>query len=212
MNLNSCGRLICLMNFFKPAVFLLSLLPLARLFWFGLHDGLGANPIEFITRSTGTWALIFLCITLAMTPLRLLTGMTVWIKLRRMLGLFCFFYACIHFLIWFWLDQNLDLQSMWADVIKRPFIAMGFLTLVLLTPLAITSNQWAVRKLGRRWALLHKLVYLIACTAVVHYWWHKAGKNDLETVSIYGAILLILLTLRLPFLKQLLQRKKSSAA
>ena len=89
---------------------------------------------------------------------------------------------------------------------------MGFLTLVLLTPLAITSNQWAVRKLGRRWVLLHKLVYLIACTAVVHYWWHKAGKNDLETVSIYGAILLILLTLRLPFLKQLLQRKKSSAA
>ncbi len=195
------------MKFIKVTVFLLSLAPLARLIWLGSHEGLGANPIEFITRSTGTWALVFLCITLAMTPLRLVTGLTVWIKLRRMLGLFCFFYACMHFSIWFWLDQNLDLQSMWSDVVKRPFITMGFLTLVLLTPLALTSNQWAVRQLGRRWTLLHKLVYLIACTAIVHYWWHKAGKNDLETVSIYGAVILILLLCRLPSLKRLLQRK-----
>lgn len=172
-----------------------------------MDEGLGANPIEFITRSTGTWALIFLCITLAMTPLRLLTGFTVWIKLRRMLGLFCFFYAAIHFSIWFWLDQNLNLQSMWADVIKRPFITMGFLTLVLLIPLALTSNQWAIRQLGRRWTLLHKLVYLIACTAIVHYWWHKAGKNDLGTVSIYGAVIVLLLACRIPFIKSLLQRK-----
>ena len=198
------------MTFIKTAVFLLSLLPLARLLWLGNHEGLGANPIEFITRSTGTWALVFLCITLAMTPLRLLTGSTVWIKLRRMLGLFCFFYASIHFFIWFWLDQNLDLQSMWADVIKRPFITMGFLTLVLLTPLALTSNQWSVRQLGRRWTLLHKLVYLIACTAIVHYWWHKAGKNDLETVSIYGGVIFLLLLFRLPFIKNLFRRKQSS--
>ena len=195
------------MNFLKPAVFLLSLLPLARLIWLGMNEGLGANPIEFITRSTGTWALVFLCITLAMTPLRLITGSTVWIKLRRMLGLFCFFYASIHFSIWFWLDQNLNLQSMGADVIKRPFITMGFLTLVLLTPLAITSNQWAVHQLGRRWTLLHKLVYLIACTAILHYWWHKAGKNDLGTVSIYGAVIFLLLICRVPFIKSLLQRK-----
>jgi sulfoxide reductase heme-binding subunit YedZ len=198
------------MTFIKTAVFLLSLLPLARLLWLGNHEGLGANPIEFITRSTGTWALVFLCITLAMTPLRLLTGSTVWIKLRRMLGLFCFFYASIHFFIWFWLDQNLDLQSMWADVIKRPFITMGFLTLVLLTPLALTSNQWSVRQLGRRWTLLHKLVYVIACTAIVHYWWHKAGKNDLETVSIYGGVIFLLLLFRLPFIKNLFRRKQSS--
>jgi sulfoxide reductase heme-binding subunit YedZ len=170
---------------------------------------LGANPIEFITRSTGTWALVFLCITLAMTPLRLITGLTAWIKLRRMLGLFCFFYACIHFSIWFWLDQNLNLQSMWGDVIKRPFITMGFLTLVLLTPLAVTSNQWSVRLLGKRWTLLHKLVYLIACTAIVHYWWHKAGKNDLGTVSIYGTVILLLLACRLPIVKGLLQRKRT---
>lgn len=195
------------MNTLKAATFLLCLIPLERLIWLGSSDGLGANPIEFITRSTGTWALVLLCITLAMTPLRLITGLSVWIKLRRMLGLFCFFYASIHFSIWFWLDQNLNIQSMWADVIKRPFITMGFLTLVLLTPLAITSNQWAIRLLGRRWTLLHKLVYVIACTAIVHYWWHKAGKNDLGTVFIYAVVIVLLLACRIPFIKSLLQRK-----
>jgi len=195
------------MKSLKSILFLISLIPLGRLVWLGYSDDLGANPIEFITRSTGTWALVFLCITLAMTPLRLITSSTVWIKLRRMLGLFCFFYASIHFSIWFWLDQNLNLQSMWADVIKRPFITMGFLTLVLLTPLAMTSNQWSVRLLGKRWTLLHKLVYVIACTAIFHYWWHKAGKNDLGTVSIYAAVIVLLLACRIPFIKRLLQRK-----
>ena len=194
------------MSLTKTSIFLLSLLPLVRLFWLGANDDLGANPIEFITRSTGTWALVFLCITLAMTPLRLITGSTIWIKLRRMLGLFCFLYACLHFAIWFWLDQNLDIQSMWSDVVKRPFITMGFLTLVLLLPLALTSNQWSVRRLGKRWSVLHKLIYIIACTAVAHYWWHKAGKNDLDTVSIYAAIILILLVCRLPILKSSLQK------
>ena len=189
------------MKFIKTTVFLFSLIPLARLIWLGTHEGLGANPIEFITRSTGTWALVFLCITLAMTPLRVITGLTTWIKMRRMLGLFCYFYAVIHFSIWFWLDQNLDLQSMWGDIVKRPFITMGFLSLVLLTPLAFTSNQWAVRQLGRRWALLHKLIYIIACTVIIHYWWHKAGKNDLGTVSIYGAIIVALLIFRIPTIR-----------
>ena len=194
------------MPYIKFAIFLISLLPLARLIWLGFHDDLGANPIEFITRSTGTWALVFLCLSLAMTPLRMLTGMSIWIKLRRMLGLFCFFYACIHFAIWFWLDQGLDIQAMWADVVKRPFITMGFLTLLMLTPLALTSNQWSVRKLGRRWTALHKLVYVIACTAILHYWWHKAGKNDLSTVSVYGGIIFALLIFRLPFIKAALQK------
>lgn len=197
------------MKFIKTTIFFLSLGPLARLIWLSVHEGLGANPIEFITRSTGTWALVFLCITLAMTPLRLITGLTTWIKLRRMLGLFCYFYAAIHFSIWFWLDQNLDLQSMWSDVVKRPFITMGFLSLVLLTPLALTSNQWAVHQLGRRWALLHKLVYVIACTAIVHYWWHKAGKNDLGTVSIYGVIIFLLLIFRIPTVRNFLQSYRS---
>lgn len=194
------------MTYLKSTVFLFSLAPLVRLFWLADTDGLGANPIEFITRSTGTWALVFLCLTLAMTPLRLITGLTAWIKLRRMLGLFCFFYACLHFSIWFYLDQGLDLQAMLHDVIKRPFITMGFLTLVLLLPLAVTSNQWSVRALGKRWTVLHRLVYIIALTAVVHYWWHKAGKNDLQTVSIYAAVLGLLLICRLPWLKAHIQR------
>ena len=198
------------MKFFKPVLFILALLPLGRLLWLGLQNDLGANPIEFVTRSTGTWALIFLCITLAMTPMRVLTGQTSFIKLRRMFGLFCFFYACLHFLIWFWLDQNLDLQTMWADVIKRPFITMGFLTFVLLIPLAITSNHFSVRALGRRWSLLHRLVYVIACTALIHYWWHKAGKNDFQTVSIYVAVILLLLLCRLPWVRGRLGMIRSS--
>lgn len=194
------------MHFSKFAIFLLALVPLARLVWLGAQDELGANPIEFVTRSTGTWALVFLCITLAMTPLRLLTGLPFWIKVRRMLGLFCFFYACMHFMIWFWLDQGFDIHSMWADVVKRPFITMGFLTFVLLIPLALTSNRWAIRKLGKRWTLLHQLIYLIAITAILHYWWHKAGKNDLQTVSIYLGVIGVLLVCRLPFIRKHLQR------
>lgn len=194
------------MKYLKSTLFLISLLPLGRLVWFGFHDDLGANPIEFVTRSTGTWALVFLCITLAMTPMRLLTRRTLWIQWRRMFGLFCFFYACLHFSIWFWLDQNLDLQAMWADVVKRPFITMGFLTFLLLIPLALTSNNWTVKKLGRRWSSLHKLVYVIAFTAIIHYWWHKAGKNDLESVFIYGAILTFLISCRIPWVKRRIER------
>jgi sulfoxide reductase heme-binding subunit YedZ len=189
-------------NILKSVLFLMSLTPLARLLWLAYSDGLGANPIEFITRSTGTWALVFLCITLAMTPLRLVTGWVGWIKLRRMFGLFCFFYAAMHFVIWFYLDQSVDLQAMIHDVLKRPFITMGFLSLVLLLPLALSSNQWSIRKLGRRWTVLHKLVYLIAATVIAHYWWHKAGKNDLSTVSIYAGVIMMLLILRIPYLSK----------
>lgn len=190
----------------------MSLLPLGRLVWLGLHNDLGANPIEFATRSTGTWALVFLCITLAITPLRLLTGQTNLIKVRRMLGLFCFFYASLHFLIWFWLDQNFDLQTMWADVLKRPFITMGFASFVLLIPLAITSNQYSVRVLGRRWSSLHRVVYVIACTAILHYWWHKAGKNDFQTVAIYAAVMCLLLLCRLPWIRVRLGKIRNAFA
>jgi len=190
------------MHFLKPSFFILSLLPLARLVWLGTHDGLGANPVEWITRSTGTWALVFLCITLAMMPLRLMTGSTIWVKMRRMFGLFCFFYALLHFLIWIWLDQNFDVYAMFKDVMDRPFITMGFISFVLLIPLALTSNQWSLRSLGKNWSMLHSLVYIIACTAIAHYWWHKAGKNDLGTVSIYAVIILLLLTFRIPKVKQ----------
>ncbi len=185
----------------KLLIFLLALLPLDRLIWLGLNDGLGANPIEMITRSTGTWALVFLCLTLAMTPLRLLTSSSFWIKLRRMLGLFSFFYASLHFLIWFGLDQNYDVMAMIKDVIKRPFITMGMLTFLLMLPLAITSNHWMQGLLGRRWSQLHHLIYILACTAILHYWWHKAGKNDLQTVSLYALIVGLLLCCRMPYIK-----------
>lgn len=186
----------------KPFIFLAALLPLARLVWLGFTDDLGANPIEFITRSTGTWALVFLCITLAMTPLRLLTNRLIWIRYRRMFGLFCFFYACLHFSIWLWLDLDWNLLEMSKDVLKRPFITMGFLSFILLIPLALSSNHWAQKKLGRRWAQLHRMVYVIAIAVILHYWWHKAGKNDLNTVSIYALIIVLLLSFRIPFIRK----------
>ena len=191
----------------KIFVFLMALLPLDRLIWLGFTDGLGANPIEFITRSTGTWALVFLCLTLAMSPLRLITHSIAWIRYRRMLGLFSFFYSCIHFGIWLWLDQNFDLIEMLKDVVKRPFITMGFISFVLLIPLALTSTHWAQQKLGRRWMQLHRIVYLIATTVVLHYWWHKAGKNDFDTVTIYAIVLLLLLSCRIPFIRKLLSKR-----
>jgi len=191
----------------KAFIFVLALLPLDRLIWLGFTDGLGANPIEFITRSTGTWALVFLCLTLGMTPLRLISHSTAWIRYRRMLGLFSFFYACIHFGIRLWLDQNFDLIEMLKDVVRRPFITMGFISFILLIPLAMTSTHWAQQKLGRRWMQLHRIVYLIAATVVLHYWWHKAGKNDFDTVTIYAIVLSLLLCCRIPFIRKLLSKR-----
>jgi methionine sulfoxide reductase heme-binding subunit len=196
------------LQYIKPTVFLLALLPLGRLIWLGSAGDLGANPIEFITRSMGTWTLVFLCLSLAMTPARMLTGWTGFIHLRRMLGLFCFFYATVHFLIWLWLDHNFSVIAMWQDVLERPYITFGFLAFVLLIPLALTSNRWAQRKLGRRWSHLHRLIYGIAILAILHYWWHKAGKSDYETVSIYLGVIVVLLLLRLPFIQQHIQIKK----
>jgi len=195
------------LQYLKPTVFLLALLPLTRLIWLGVAQDLGANPIEFITRSMGTWTLVFLCLSLAMTPARMLTGWSRFIHLRRMLGLFCFFYATLHFLIWLWLDHNFSLGPMWQDVLERPYITFGFLAFIFLIPLALTSNRWAQRKLGRRWSQLHRMVYAIAVLAILHYWWHKAGKSDYETVSIYLGVIMVLLLLRLPFIRQYLENK-----
>ena len=181
----------------RLVAFIASLIPLARLFWLGMNDGLSANPVEFVTRSTGTWALVFLCLSLGMTPLRRLTCWTQWIRLRRMLGLYSFFYALLHFTLWLWVDHALDLTAMWDDVLQRPFIAAGFTAFVLLIPLAVTSTKGMMRTLGQRWVQLHKLVYVIAIAAILHYWWHKAGKNDFGTVSIYAGIVVWLLGIRL---------------
>lgn len=194
----------------KSSIFALALLPLARLIWLGAAHDLGANPIEFITRSMGTWTLVFLCLSLAMSPARLITGWNGFIRLRRMLGLFCFFYATLHFLIWLWLDHDFMLSAMWRDVLERPFITFGFLAFVLLIPLALTSTQWAMRILGWRWSLLHRLVYGVAVLAILHYWWHKAGKSDFQTVSIYGAVIVLLLLIRLPIIKRYFKNNRGS--
>jgi len=193
----------------KYFVFALALIPLGRLLVLGYLGDLTANPVEFITRSTGTWTITFLCITLSMSPMRWTTGWSGWIQLRRMLGLFTFFYAFLHFTIWYWLDHNLDAKAMIDDVIERPFITMGFLGFVCMSLLAISSNQMAMRWLGRKWSLLHRLIYLIAVLGVLHYLWHKAGKNDFEVVYIYAGIIFLLLVIRVPVIQKRLTRTRS---
>lgn len=186
-------------NWIKPAkiaVFLGGLYPLARIVLLGFTGGLGANPIEFITRSTGLWTLVFLCITLAVTPLRRLTGFNALLRFRRMLGLFAFFYVVLHFTTYIWFDKWFDVFAILKDIAKRPFIMVGFAAFVLLIPLAITSPKAMVRKLGRHWQTLHKLIYPIAALAILHFWWMKAGKHDLILPKIYGAIVVVLLAWR----------------
>ena len=178
----------------KFMVFLACLGPLARLAWKAFHDGLGANPIEVITHSTGTWTLVFLLVTLSITPLRKLSGVLWLIRLRRMLGLFAFFYGVLHFTTYIWLDKFFDVHEMMKDVYKRPFITVGFTAFVLLIPLALTSTQGMIRRLGRRWQILHRLIYVTAALGVVHYLW--LVKADRRVPEIYGAILAALLVYR----------------
>lgn len=184
----------------KVLVFALALAPLLRLVVYGLTDRLGANPVEFITRSTGTWTLVLLCVTLAVSPVRRLSSRLAWLlRCRRMLGLFAFFYAALHFTTYFWLDQWFDWSGILRDVSgKRPFITVGFAAFVLMMPLALTSPHAMVRWLGgRRWQRLHRLIYVIAVLAILHYWWMKAGKNDLAQPAIYAIVVAGLLGARL---------------
>ncbi|CAG0907724.1 unnamed protein product [Cyprideis torosa] len=182
----------------KPLVFALSLIPLGY-YGFGLWvDGLGANPIEVITRGSGDWALRFLLITLAVTPVRQVLGWNWLIRLRRMLGLFAFFYASIHLVTYVWLDQFFDWPEIWLDILERPFIAVGMLSMVILTLLAATSPLFMLRKLGGRlWGRLHKLVYAAGGLGVLHFWWMKSSKSDVAEPLIYAVILAILLGYRL---------------
>lgn len=186
------------LNIIKAVLFLAALLPFARLVVFAFTGGLGANPIEFITRSTGDWTLYFLCFTLAITPLRRLTKRNWLVKLRRMLGLFAFFYACLHFTTFLWFDHFFDIDTMLRDVLKRPFITVGFIAFVLMIPLAVTSTNGMVRRLGgKRWQWLHRTVYPIALLGVLHFWWMKAGKNDFAEPLLFGAVVGLLLLSRL---------------
>jgi sulfoxide reductase heme-binding subunit YedZ len=182
----------------RAALFALALLPMARLVWLAATDGLGANPVEFVVRSLGTWTLNFLCITLTVTPLRWATGWAWLLRLRRMFGLFTFFYATLHFLAVAGVDLGFDWAAIVKDIAKRPFITVGFAAFVLLIPLAATSTNAMVRALGgRNWQRLHRLVYAIALLAIVHYWWHKAGKNDFAQPTVYAVIIGLLLGVRL---------------
>jgi sulfoxide reductase heme-binding subunit YedZ len=181
----------------KALLFMLALLPFARLVLFTFTDRLGANPIEYITRNTGDWTLYFLCITLAVTPIRRLTKWHWLIKLRRMLGLFAFFYASLHFTTFLWFDHFFDLNEMLKDVVKRPFITVGFTAFLLLIPLAVTSTNGMVKRLGgKRWQRLHSAIYLIVPLGVLHFWWMKAGKNDFAQPILFGVIVGLLLLMR----------------
>ena len=201
------------MKWTKPPVFVLALLPLliliaqafsgqfptgpvlARL---GLDQDLGANPVEFVQHATGSCTLIFLCITLAITPLRKLTNQPWLIKFRRMLGLFAFFYGCLHFLTYLWPDQQFNVAGMMKDVVKRPFITMGFTAFVLLIPLALTSTAGMIRRLGgKRWQQLHRLIYASAVAGVIHYLW--LVKSDIRKPLAYAAVVTLLLGYRVLF-------------
>ncbi len=189
-------RRLLISKWTKRAAFLVCLIPLGALVNRALHGHLGANPVEFVQHATGDWTLRFLLFTLAITPGRKILNLPELIRYRRMLGLFAFFYVCLHFLTYIGPDQSFDLGGMWKDIEKRRYITVGFLGFVLLIPLAITSTAGWVRRLGgRRWQLLHRAIYLTAVCGVIHYYW--LVKSDIRKPLMYGAIVAILLLWRL---------------
>jgi sulfoxide reductase heme-binding subunit YedZ len=191
----------------KPLVFVLSLLPFAWLLVGAFTGHLGANPAEYLERSLGDWTLRFLCLTLAVTPVRVIAGLPTLQRLRRMLGLFTYFYAVLHFLAYSWFDQGFDVAEIAKDIAKRPFILVGFAAFVLLTPLAATSFNRAVKAMGaKRWQALHRLVYVIAGLGILHFFWMRAAKHNFAEVAVYAAILAVLLGWRV----QQFARKKVS--
>ena len=178
----------------KPLVFLLCLIPFAWLVFRVFTQDLGANPQEALIRATGDWTLRFLCIVLAVTPLRTISNTPQLARFRRMLGLFVYFYVVIHLLSYSWFDMGFDVADIAKDIYKRPFILVGFAAFVLLMPLALTSFNRAIKTLGaKRWQLLHKLVYVIAGLGILHFFWMRSGKNDFNEVFVYAAILGVLL-------------------
>jgi sulfoxide reductase heme-binding subunit YedZ len=182
----------------KPALFAACLVPFALLVHGAVTGGLGANPVERVTHVTGEWGLHFLLLTLAVTPLRRLTGWIWLLRLRRMLGLFVFFYASLHLLTWAWLDKELSWPLIVADISERPYVTVGFAAWLLLVPLALTSTRAAMRRLGRRWQQLHRLVYAVGVLAILHYLW--LVKADLLQPLLYALVLAVLLALRWPAL------------
>ena len=178
----------------KPVLFLGCLLPFAWLFYAALTGQLGANPAEALIRATGDWTLRFVCTVLVVTPLRVLTHTPALARFRRMLGLFAFFYALLHLLAYAWFDMGLDVTDILKDIAKRPFILVGFSAFVMLTLLALTSFNRAIKAIGaKRWQALHKLVYVIACLGILHFFWMRSGKNDFAEVFVYAGVVALLL-------------------
>jgi sulfoxide reductase heme-binding subunit YedZ len=182
----------------RTALFALALLPLAELLRLGFTDGLGANPVEFVLRWLGTWTLVALLATLGITPLRWLTGWAWLVRLRRMLGLYAFFYGSLHVTAYVWIDHFFDWTAIASDIAKRPYLTFGFVAYVVMIPLAVTSTNAMVRRLGgRNWQRLHRLVYAAGVLGVMHFWYHKLAKNDLAEPTIYALVLGALLGARL---------------
>lgn len=181
----------------KPLVFALALLPMASLLWAVYADTLGANPAQALVRATGDWSLRMLCVVLAVTPLRVVLQQAAWARLRRMLGLFVFFYVSLHLLCYSWFDMGFDLNDTINDIVKRPFILVGFLAFVFLSLLAATSFNRAIKWLGsKRWRALHRLVYAVALLALLHFYWMRTSKNDVAEVFVYAGIICTLLAWR----------------
>ena len=190
----------------KPLLFLLCLLPVVWLIYRVASNGAGANPQEYLIRATGDWTLRFICIVLAVTPLRTITNTPQLARFRRMLGLFVYFYVVVHLLSYSWFDMGFDVPDIAKDIAKRPFILVGFSAFMLLTPLAATSFNAAIKALGvKRWQLLHKLVYVIASLGLLHFFWMRAGKNNFAEVFVYAVIIALLLGWRV---QQFLKKKK----
>jgi len=190
-------RSLLLSPWAKPFLWLLLALPAVWLIYAAFNDLLGANPAEALTRQTGDWTLRGLCVVLAITPLREITGTPSLLRFRRTLGVSTFIYACLHMLCYAWFDQGLDFEDIWRDILKRPFIWLGFGALLAMLPLALTSFNTAIRWMGvKRWQTLHRLVYATAVLAVLHFFWMRAGKNDFAEVGVYAAILGSLLAWR----------------
>lgn len=183
----------------KALFFALCLVPLFRLVWLGFHDDLSANPVEFVERSTGFWALFILLVTLSLTPIRLITGIAWQVQLRRMLGLFMFFYACLHIVTYVWLDFSFIWTDITKDIAKHPRILVGFAAFVLTVPLALTSTNNMMRRLRGNWKKLHRLVYAVATLAIVHFWW--LVKKDIREPFFYALVLAILFGIRIYYKK-----------
>ena len=196
----------------KPVLFVLLSLPFAFLVWGAFTDNLGANPAEYLSRATGDWTLRLICLVLVIAPLRKITHTPQLTRFSRMCGLFTYFYVALHFLSYAWFDMGFDVGDIVRDIPKRPFILVGCLALVLMTPLAATSFNRAIRALGAaRWKALHRLIYLIAPLAILHFFWMRAGKNNFAEVGVYAAIVVLLLGWRIwDFLNEKRRRLYSS--